>query len=404
MLNEPLEEMMGKLLEVNPSEAGKVEHGKQEKKRKKKGRERKMEAGNNVGTEDDNERKRKKVKSIEDVSGGPANIETTDLSEKRRPDKKPKKNVKFSDHVEVFPSSNGQEGLIQGKRFSQEEDKMVKNAVLRYIKNHRLGKKKEVLPKILQCKSHPELKGCWKEIASALPWRPRESIYYRAHVIFERSEKRSWTPEDKEFIRRFHEEHGSNWRVMADALKKHRFQVKDAWRRMRLPNRKKGAWAQEEYQTLFDLVNLDLQMRALEEKKSKHGMLRDNIGWEAICEKLSTRINSSCCLKWYGQLTSRMVIEGKWADTDDYRLLKALFKLDACCMEDVDWDGLLEHREGDVCRKRWEQMIRYIGHYKNKSFSEQVEILANRYCPDLIQAREAWDAKLPVDLVPPTEL
>uniref|UniRef100_F6GU30 Myb-like domain-containing protein n=1 Tax=Vitis vinifera TaxID=29760 RepID=F6GU30_VITVI len=79
-------------------------------------------------------------------------------------------------------------------------------------------------------------------------------------------------------------------------------------------------------------------------------MLRDNISWEAISDKLRTRISSGCCLKWSGEL----------------------------------------------CRKRWNQMIRHIGHYKNKSFAEQVELLSQRYCPDLLEAREAYDAKVPV--------
>ncbi|GMH30193.1 hypothetical protein Nepgr_032036 [Nepenthes gracilis] len=59
----------------------------------------------------------------------------------------------------------------------------------------------------------------------------------------------------------------------AEELHKHQFHVKDAWRRIKLPNMKNGQWSHEEYQTLFDLVNMDIRMKALQEKKSKHGML-----------------------------------------------------------------------------------------------------------------------------------
>lgn len=79
--------------------------------------------------------------------------------------------------------------------------------------------------------------------------------------------------------------------------------------------------------------------------------------------------------------------------TNDYRLVNALFTLDACCMEEVDWDNLLEHRPGDVCRKWWNQMVQYIGEHGGKSFAEQVEILAKRFCPDLLEVREAFDEK-----------
>ncbi|KAG6476275.1 hypothetical protein ZIOFF_065514 [Zingiber officinale] len=56
-----------------------------------------------------------------------------------------------------------------------------------------------------------------------------------------------------------------------------------------------------------------------------------------------------------------------------------LMRLDACCVEDVDWDNLLEHRPGDICRKRWTEMTRYISKNKEKSFIEQVEVLSQHY-------------------------
>jgi hypothetical protein len=312
------------------------------------------------------------------------------------------KRVRFSDQLEVFTLSDGpidakndhNDGLVRGKRFSKEEDEMVKKAVFNYIAVQGLGD--EGLNMVLHCRSHPEIKNCWKEIGAALPWRPSESVYHRAHVLFERGEKRKWTPEEYELIRSYHEKHGSDWKKLADKLGKHRFHVKDTWRRIRLPNMKKGRWAQEEYQSLFDLVNMDLRMKALEEKKeknSKHGMLRDDLSWEAISNKLGTRSGVLCCQKWYDQLTSPLVREGVWANTDDYHLIDALYSLDACCIQDVDWDNLLEDRSGDVCRERWDQMVKHIGEHANKSFAEQVEILSNRYCTDVLEAREKCGSK-----------
>ncbi|KAA8550351.1 hypothetical protein F0562_002035 [Nyssa sinensis] len=338
-------------------------------------------------TKNGNNGKRKKPKSAEIGSKDPKS-------------KGKSKKVRFSGHVEVFPSSddpsngkekNDEDDLVRGKRFSPEEDEIIKEAVLNYINEHDLGE--EGLNMVLHCKSHRQLKNCWKEIGAVLPHRPHQSIYYRAHILFERDERREWTSEEYEIVRKFHEEHGPDWRKLADALGKHRFHVKDTWRRIKLPNMKKGHWSQEEYQTLFDLVNMDLRMKAFDEKKSKHGMLRDNICWGAISDKLSTRSNALCCMKWYNQLTSSMVADGEWDDADDYRLLIALFGLDACCIEDVDWDYLLEHRSGDVCRKRWNQMVRHLGDRNKKSFAEQVEILSKRYCPDILEAREMWDSK-----------
>ncbi|XP_059461164.1 uncharacterized protein LOC132190248 [Corylus avellana] len=363
---------------------------KKNKKKKEEKKKRKAKSDKQVSEQNDDKRVARTKKGVENIYENSTPGGTS-------------KKVRFSDHLEeVFTLSDGpsvaknddNDGLVRGKRFSQEEDEMVKKAVFDYIAVHGLGD--EGLNMVLHCKSHSEIKNCWKEIGTALPWRPSESVYHRAHVLFERGENRKWTPEEYELIRSYHEKHGSKWKKLADKLGKHRFHVKDTWRRIRLPNMKKGRWEQEEYQTLFDLVNMDLRMKALEEKKKKNwkqGMLRDDLSWEAISNKLGTRSSVLCCQKWYNQLTSPMVREGVWANTDDYHLIDALYNLDACCIQDVDWDNLLEDRSGDVCRERWDQMVKHIGEHGSKSFPEQVEILSQRYCTDVLEARENCDRK-----------
>ncbi|KAL6202940.1 hypothetical protein ACLB2K_026644 [Fragaria x ananassa] len=376
------------------SEAVDVENSKKGKKSKS------QKHGIVEGCNEDKKKARSSKSSLKAQKG----IGAPDNSEESAP-KKALKRVSFADDVEVFSPSDGpsdeHQDLVRGKRFSKEEDKIVEEAVLRYIDEHALGD--DGLDMVLRCKSHPEvknhpeLKTCWKDIGAALPWRPFKSVYYRAHILFERSEKRKWTPEEYEKVRKFHKDKGADWRTLGDKLGKHRIHVKDAWRRIKLPNMKKGQWSQEEYENLFDLVNKDLRMKVFEEKKTKHGMLRDNICWEAISETLGTRTNAVCSLKWYNQLTSPLVSQKLWSDIDDYRLLDALNSLDACCIEDVDWDDLLEHRPGDVCQKRWYQMVKHIGQHALKSFPEQVEVLSKRYLADLIEAREIYANKPAVD-------
>nr|GMD45817.1 DNA-binding protein REB1-like [Ipomoea batatas] len=311
-----------------------------------------------------------------------------------------KKEVRFSNELKVFPESNVPESgkgqnkvteLIRGKWFSKIEDEIVKETVLKYIEVHNLGE--EGLDMVLNCRSHPEVKHCWKEIGADIPNRPLKAVYHRAQTLFRRSENRKWTEEEKALILEHVKLNGNKWKSLADKLGRYWNHVRDTWRRIYLPNLKKGPWSQDEYQNLFDLVNTDLQLRMLEEKKSRHGMLRGNICWTAISNKLSTHTNPQCCQKWYYNLTSPMVAEGTWSDSDDYRLIGALYTLDATCIENVDWDNLLEHRSGELCLKRWKQMVIHIGNHWSKPFSEQVEVLAKRYCPSLIEVREAWDNK-----------
>ncbi|KAI3968616.1 hypothetical protein MKW92_028146 [Papaver armeniacum] len=290
--------------------------------------------------------------------------------------------------------------LVRGKRFTKEEDQIIKDAVHKYIEIHELGE--DGVDMVLHSVKHRNVRGCWKEIGAAIPYRPRESVCHRAHTLFTRDESRKWTEDEKAFVLKFHEKHGPNWKGMADVLGKNRYHVKDTWRRISRESLKKGKWDQSEYQSLFNLVNKDLQMHVYEEKKSQHGMLRDNISWKAISKSLGTRTEMECCMKWYKQLSSSMVKkkkkkeeeeESNWADVDDYRLLNELVRLDACCVEDVDWDNLLEHRPGDITLKRWRQMVNHIGIHGLLSFAEQVDVLAKRYCPELVEVREALDSR-----------
>lgn len=308
------------------------------------------------------------------------------------------KKVKFSGDVEIFPildADNKEGGLVRGKRFSTEEDQFLQDAILKYIKEHDLGD--DGIKKVMHCRNYPEIRNCWKEISPVMPWRTQNSIYNRAHILYERADKREWTPEEKEALRNFFKEHGPDWRKFADEFGKYRIHVKDTWRRINVPNKKEGPWSQEEYQNYFDLVNMDLRMKIFEEKKSKHGMLRDDIAWGAVSHKLSTRSDSECCMKWYKQLASPLVQQKLWSDLDDYRLLNELAARDYSSVEEVDWDNLLDHRPGDICQKRWYQMYNHLGEHGDKAFADQLEVLLNRYCPDVHEAREIYQNKTPVD-------
>ncbi|KAG2249097.1 hypothetical protein Bca52824_088725 [Brassica carinata] len=294
-------------------------------------------------------------------------------AEEKSKKKKKKKLILVSKKKRKKPSE-----LVRGKRFTKEEDELIKKGVLEYVEANFLGD--QGINMVMNCKSHPKVKGCWKEITQALPWRPHCGVYKRAHTLFEEGSKGVWSKEDLELVLEYQKKHGNNWKTLADKMGKHRRNVSNAWRRIKFASKKKtGRWSREEYQNLFDL------------KRSQHGMLRDNIPWTAISDQLRTRDHTVCCQKWYHQLTSSMVSKGLWANVDDYRLLDELVNLDAACVDDVDWDDLLDNRDGDACRSRWNQMVRHIGLPGTKTFAEHVEVLSQRYCSDIAEDREDFD-------------
>ncbi|KAF8087652.1 hypothetical protein N665_0573s0023 [Sinapis alba] len=403
--NNEKEKRKKKKKQTEEPEAEENNNNEKEKRKKKKKQTEEPEAEENNNNE--KEKRKKKKKQTEDPEAEENNNNEKEKRKKKKkkggksdevvttPSRKSAKKVNFSDQVEVFPAESEESDeeekvdLVRGKRFTEQEDELIKKSVLEYVDNHALGD--EGINMVMNCKAHKQLKGCWKEIAAALPWRPYLGVYYRAHTLFEEGSKGVWTKEDLELVVQHQKKRGNDWRTLADAMGKHRNHVKDAWRRIRLASKKRGHWSMEEYQSLFDLVNKDLRIKMFKEKHSKHGMLKDNIPWMAISDQLGTRDHAVCCLKWYDQLTSPMVKNGEWANVDDYRLLDELTNLDAACVDDVDWDNLLDNRDGDTCRSRWNQMVNHIGLPGSKTFAEQVDVLSQRYCPDIAEDREDFD-------------
>ncbi|XP_037433811.1 RNA polymerase I termination factor-like [Triticum dicoccoides] len=333
---------------------------------------------------------KKKKKRKEGIEGGKREKEKAARSKNKG------RRVTFADSVVVFSiegrddeegGSSGGSELVHGQRFTLEEEATLMEAMRDYAEMKQLGE--EGLEMIRRCRKYPELKGCWSDIGKSLPHRPHEAIYKRARILLTRSDERKWTQEEYHKIRQFVEKNGTDWKTLSEELGKSEIHVKDTWRRIKPKNLKKGRWTQDEHQNLFDLVNLDLRLKAHQEKNPGHRKLRDNISWEAISDKLTSRNHKNCCLKWYVTLASPLVKQGVWADIDDYRLVEALQKVDAVCIEDVDWESLLGHRSGEVCRQRWNQMVRGIGSHRQKTFIEQVEVLSKRYCPEMIDYRES---------------
>ncbi|KAL0727397.1 hypothetical protein Bca4012_023490 [Brassica carinata] len=357
-----------------------------EKKYKKKRRTRSCGGDEKalLNTDDDAKRETGKRKRGDDCDFG---------AENKSKKTKKKLTVVSEDYIlssaKKKPSEDEEDELVRGKRFTEEEDELIKKAVSEYVEAHVLGD--QGVDMVMNCRSHPQAKGCWKEITPALPWRPHRGVYERAHTLFEQGSKGVWSKEDLELVLEYQKKHGNNWKTLAVAMGKRSTHVRNAWTRTKLASKKKGRWSREEYQNLFDLVNKSLRIKAFQEKRSKHGMLRDNIPWTAISDQLGTRDLTYCCHKWYHQLTSSMVAEGVWDNVDDYRLLDELVNLDAACVDDVDWDDLLDNRDGDACRSRWTQMVRHIGLPGTKTFAEQVEVLSQRYCPDVAEDREDFD-------------
>lgn len=53
--------------------------------------------------------------------------------------------------------------------------------------------------------------------------------------------------------------------------------------------------------------------------------------------------------------------------------------LDACYVEEVGGDNLIEHRSGNTCWNHWKQMVLHNGEYVINSFAKYLEVPAKYY-------------------------
>ncbi|MCO5555983.1 hypothetical protein L7F22_009527 [Adiantum nelumboides] len=251
------------------------------------------------------------------------------------------------------------------------------------------------LDKVFNSNKHKDACNCWADIKMSLPHRPRQAVRFRAYLLLEPgAHLGKWSEEEEALLKRLQSEHGRKWREFSSVLNRQRSCIKEKWRSLkRLNASKKKGWTQDELQQLSKMVHESLRMdRLMASKKQKidrhifvFEKLRDNIGWEKIADTLGTHNHGPCCSKWYYNLQSSLVSDGHWANQDDFLLLESLLESGASAEEEVEWDNLLEHRSGQVCLTRWKQMVKHLGENRTRQFLDKLDILAQRYAPDLLE-------------------
>ncbi|KAL3695607.1 hypothetical protein R1sor_009683 [Riccia sorocarpa] len=271
--------------------------------------------------------------------------------------------------------------------FTKEEDEKVKTAVYDYIKGKKWGEA-DGMEKLLRSRMNFERRGAWVEIAKCLP-RPVKQIYARAHILFSDLKTGTWSEEEEEKLKELHALHGRDWKTIEKFMGRSGQLCKDKWRKLRLaPILQRGRWKEEELDRLCKYVRWSLKLKEQLGRQKSHRILRDDINWEPIADKLG-RHSTSCAVTWYERLASSLVVEGSWANGDDRRLLRSLMESGASSEEAVDWDTLLDDRDGLTCERRWYQMKRLLSD-QHAPFEDKLEHLIRRYAPDLIGIEEDY--------------
>lgn len=303
-------------------------------------------------------------------------------------DENQQKFLSFNEGDERLQDETRIKEYVWGKRFTKEEDEILKDAIWAYIRS-RGWDEDEGLRFILNCSKYKQARKCWEEIRNCLPYRPRKVIRHRAHVLMEEGTHLGhWSKEEAESLKRLEEEHGHSWRKISILLGRGRPNIKEKWRALKR-SKATGIWTQAELQKLCNLVHECLQSKATlgnMGKENDHRILRDDINWEKIADDIGTHGHGSCCAQWYYTLASPMIASGEWANGDDFILLQRLLESGACAEEEVEWDCLLDHRSGQACLTRWQHMIQHLGGNRTRQFLEKLDLLAHRYAPGLLES------------------
>jgi len=125
------------------------------------------------------------------------------------------------------------------------------------------------------------------------------------------TEKRWWTPEEDELLKKVVRKYGAkNWKKIASFLKDRTdVQCLHRWQKVLNPSLVKGPWTKEEDETLMQMVE-------------KYGPRN----WSAIAEHLPGRIGKQCRERWHNHLNPDIKKE-RWTEEEDQAIIEAHKKL-----------------------------------------------------------------------------
>ncbi|BBN01668.1 hypothetical protein Mp_2g09320 [Marchantia polymorpha subsp. ruderalis] len=341
--------------------------------------------------------------SEEDEEGNEEKLSLARVESGSEEDERREKNILFDDeYMKQFPASLFQNrGWKRDQKrtdlkngfFSEEEDERIKRACFAWLRMKNLDEKDGV-KMLFSTMKHPEVRGAWLDIARCLPDRSVKLIYTRGERLLAGHKRGKWSQEELQQLRELRLKYGNNWKTAAQYSERSGQLMKDKWRHMRIET-KRGRWTESEYNLLSAYVRWSLRIKDhVGRKENDRRIIRDDINWEIISEKL-LRTSASCAHEWYHRLASPLITEGRWANGDDRRLLQSLMEHGASSEEAVDWDRLLDDRDGITCETRWNEMKRLLWS-RYVPFEDKLEQSLRRFAPDLIGQKDEVDINFEV--------
>ncbi|WZN60841.1 Myb family transcription factor [Chloropicon roscoffensis] len=233
-------------------------------------------------------------------------------------------------------------------------------------------------------------KGIWSQIARALPNRHVRSVYDHGKRLFNKShgcsgEVGRWSDADEKALREAVESYGtSRWKKVSEIVGRPEEACRQHYNKVTAVKQKGKRWTEEEEEALESVVKKFLENRARSEVGVEHRRQRDDIPWKRLAEDHGFgRTGHQCMCKWYSKLCPSMVDAGQWGPGEDTVMLRSLAGRHQGKSEwEVDWGDLVPNRSVAQAKRRWLLMLKHIPEYKDRTFSDQVAYLRDKFLRD----------------------
>ncbi|KAL6044943.1 hypothetical protein QOT17_010729 [Balamuthia mandrillaris] len=242
-------------------------------------------------------------------------------------------------------------------KFTLRENELLLNSIRSFCAAVGLGIEPDDVAKFVSLDSYREYRGCWKEIAKALPDRSVQSCYDHARRTFNRHVNTGpYTEEEENTLKRLLEEHGHNYAEIAREMGRDRISIRDKVRNLKSIGSEKqhgGRWDPWETEKLKALVQEAMGDEPLEQVPMGGDF------WVEIAKKLGTRNFNQCRSHWNTQV-SPLLAKEEWTPLDDWELLQSLVKCGYEVKQDIVWSEVAQGLKWTAhqCYARWHRLVK----------------------------------------------
>lgn len=191
---------------------------------------------------------------------------------------------------------------ITSGKFSKEESELVKKSIEEFC----LAKQITVSRLCSECDHKAELKGAWMEIAKKLPHRSVQSVYRHGIRQCHPFKRGAWSEQECNTLVDLVTRLGKKWSNIQSKLNRSADSCRDKYREMS-DEFVKGRWKEEETATLQRLIREHLNSQTkgataeIEDMRELGKIVEEKsiqISWSVISKRMGKRSRLSCFKKW----------------------------------------------------------------------------------------------------------